>query len=592
MSTTRQRLTTLFTVIGVVTTTLLLLVAGVTTCTCLTRAEVPRRVVLELHLDRPLSAPGVVDPLQAVVGGQKTSWLHVVESLERAATDDRVLGVVAYLDGTPHGMAQTEELRDAILAFRATGKPAIAFSETFGELGPGTQGYYLATAFDEIWLQPTGGLGLTGLRSEQMYLRGTLDELDVEPQGDRRSQYKSAFELSVERRMSAPAREQTEVLLADLQAHVVQAIAPRLAGDPARALAAIEAGPYLAPQALELGLVDGLAYRDEVLAKLEERVGGKAERLYPEPYLERAGGAWAEGEVIAVIHGNGPILRGRSVFDPLERSPTMGAETVVAAFRAAVEDPEVQAIVLRVDSPGGSAVASDAIWRATRQARDAGKPVVVSMGNYAASGGYYVSAGATKIVAQPSTITGSIGVLAVKMVTRGLWNKLGITWDSAQTASNAAFWSSLERYDEEGWATLQRWLDGIYAAFKQRVADGRGLTMEQVEALAKGRVWTGTRAKALGLVDALGGLPTAIALAKQEVGLPADAPIELRTFPAEQSLLAKLLAGPPDNSDEVAARVGVEASLERWREVMTTLRAAELASGETGVLMATPPVVQ
>lgn len=586
----RRRLFSLFTAVGIVTTTLGLLLATIATCTCITRDRVPQRTVLELHLDRPLAAPGADDPLAAVTGGAQTSWLEVVEALHRAATDDRVLGVVAYLDGTPHGMAQVEELRDAVLAFRASGKPAYAFAETFGEMGPGTQGYYLATAFDQVWLQPSGGLGLAGLRSEQMFLRGAFDKLDVVPEGGRRAQYKTAYDHYVERRMSAPSREQTEALLADLQARVVEAIAPRLGDDPARALAAIEQGPYLATEAAELGLVDGLAYRDEVLAKLEQALGGPAERLYPGPYLERAGGAWEQGPVIAIVHGHGPIMRGASSFDPLEGSPTLGAESVVAAFRAAIDDPEVKAIVFRVDSPGGSAVASDAIWRATQQARDAGKPVVVSMGNYAASGGYYVSAGATKIVAQPSTITGSIGVVAVKMVTRGLWNKLGITWDSAQTADNADLWTSLEGYDQAGRAVLDRELDRIYTDFKQRVIDGRGLSPEQVEALAKGRVWTGARAKELGLVDALGGLSTALALARQEAGLADDAAIELRTFPPEKGMVAKLLAGSPDNSDDVAARARVAAGVERLRSLAAAVRAAELASGEGGVLMMPGPL--
>src|SRR5690606_16021450 len=245
----------------------------------------------ELHLDRPLAPPGAQDPLQAVVGSRQTSWLHVVEALQRASTDERVLGVVAYLDGTPHGMAETEELRDAVLAFRASGKPAIAFAETLGEMGPGTQGYYLATAFDEIYLQPSGAVGLTGLRSEQMFLRGAFDKLELDPQGDRRAEYKTAYDRYAARHMSAPAREQTEALLADLQAHVAEAIAQRLARDstpdPARAQALIEQGPFLAPEALELGLVDGLAYRDEALATLEQKVGGTVERLYPEPYPAR-----------------------------------------------------------------------------------------------------------------------------------------------------------------------------------------------------------------------------------------------------------------------------------------------------------------
>ncbi|MCA9706341.1 MAG: signal peptide peptidase SppA [Myxococcales bacterium] len=588
----RQRLTTLFTVVGIIVTGLGLVLALVVTCTCVTRDRVPARTVLELHLDRPLADPGASDPLDLVVGGQRTTWLQVIDALERGAHDDRVVGVIAYLDGTPHGMARTEELRDAIAAFRAAGKPAVAFAETFGEMGPGNQGYYLATAFDEVYLQPTGALGLTGLRSERMFLRGALDELDVVPQGDRRAEYKSAYELYVERHMSAPSREQTEALLHDMHAQLRAAIAPRVGGDEARAREIIEGGPYLAAEALEQGLVDGLAYRDEVLAKLDARVGSKAERLYPGPYLERAGSAWAEGRVVAIIHGHGAIGRGRSGYDPLGGATTMGAETVVAAFRAAIEDPEVEAIVFRVDSPGGSAVASDAMWRATQQAREAGKPVVVSMGNYAASGGYYVSAGATKIVAEPSTITGSIGVLAVKMVTRGLWNKLGITWDQAQTSRNAAFWSSIEGYDAEGWERLGQWLDRVYDDFKQRVAEGRGLSVERVEQLARGRVWSGTRAQAEGLVDALGGLTTAIALAKQEAGIGEGEAIELRTFPPRKGLVARLLEGSPDNSDQVRARAQLEAGLEHWRGVAAQLHELQLASGEAGVLMAPPLVVQ
>ncbi len=588
MGKTRQRLISLFTFVGIVTTCLVLVLAVAITCTCVSRDEVPPRTILELHLDRPLADAGVDDPLQALVGGRATTWVEVVDALERGAHDDQVLGLIAYIDGTAHGMARVEELRDAVQAFRESGKPAIVFAETFGEMGPGNQGYYLATAFDEIYLQPTGGVGLTGLRSEQMFLRGVLDKLDVEPQGDRRSEFKSAYDRMAERRMSDAVREQTTALLQDMHDQLASAVASHMKTKVSHAHTVIEQGPYLAAEALELGLVDGLAYRDEVHETILERVGGDAERLYIGPYLERAGSAWAEGKAIAVIHGAGPIKRGRSAFDPIESQPSMGAETIVAAFRAATEDPEVEAIVFCVNSPGGSAVASDAMWRATQRAREAGKPVIVSMGNYAASGGYYVSAGANKIVAHPSTITGSIGVVVLKMVTRGLWNKLGVTWDTAQTSRNAAFWSTIEGYDAEGRTQMQAWLDRVYADFKQRVSDGRGMTLEEVEAVARGRVWTGTRAQDIGLVDELGGLTTAIALAKQEAGLAEDEPIELRSFPMSEGLLARMLSDAPDNSDRVAARARVDAGLERWREIAASLRAVGQASGEAGVLMTTP----
>lgn len=591
MSRTKQRLLTVFAVIGVISTTLFVtMVVAAMTCSCASKEKVPKRTVLELHLDRVLPDEAVDDPLAAVVGGRGTSLQQVIETLERAAHDDRVLGVVAYVDGTSQGMARNEELRDAVIAFRAAGKPAFAFAETFGELSTGSQGYFLATAFDRIYLQPSGTLGLTGLRTEKMYVRGALEKLDVEPQGGRRAQYKSAYELFFERRMSEADREQQMALLSDMEAAIVTGIASRMDGDEARARELLEQGPYLAAEAHELGLVDGLAYRDEVIAALEAEVGD-AERLYPRPYLERAGGPWDDGkEVIAIVYGSGSIVRGSSSVDPIGGDVMMGGDSVSAALRAAAADPDVEAIVFRVDSGGGSAVASDTIWRATQQARDAGKPVVVSMGNVAASGGYYVAAGANKIVALPSTITGSIGVLAGKPVTRGFWNKLGVTWDSAQTSRNAAFWSTTEGYDAEGRQMLERMLDGIYTDFKQRVAQGRGMSDEEVEAVARGRIWSGRRAKELGLVDELGGLTTAIALARAEAGIDEDAAIELRRFPHKRGWVARLLEGSPDNSDDV--RASVEAGLERWREVGARIHDLRVASGEAGVLAAEPLEVQ
>ncbi len=587
MGKTRPRLVKLFTIIGVITTGFFALVLMAMTWTCITAETVPEGTVLELHLDQPLVNDGAEDPLAAVLGERGTSIHEVIAALHRAAHDDRVVGMIAYLDGTPHGMARTEQLRDSVLAFRAEGKHAVVFVETLGEMGQGTQGYYLATAFDEIILQPTGSLGLTGLRSERLYLRGLLDKLMIEPNGDRRSEYKAAFDQYMERRMSAADREQQTALLEDMHAQLVAAIAPRLGDDTARAREVIEQGPYLAPDALEHGLVDRLGYRDEALAALDEHLGSKARRLYPRAYLERAGGPWDDGRAIAVIHGVGVISRGASSFDPIEGRAVMGAATVTAAFRAAIDDPDVVAIVFVVDSPGGSAVASDSIWRATQRAREAGKPVIVTMGNYAASGGYYVAAGADAIVAEPSTITGSIGVLAGKPVMGKLLNAIGITWDVVQTSDNAGAWSSLEPYDAEGWKHLQRSLDQTYTTFKQRVATGRGLTDDEVEALARGRVWTGVRAKQLGLVDALGGMHTAIAIAREKAELPADEPIELRTFPQPRGLWNRLFGDEPSNSD-AGARASVEVGLERWRAVAAQLRAAQMTSGEAGTLVTTP----
>ena len=343
-------------------------------------------------------------------------------------------------------------------------------------------------------------------------------------------------------------------------------------------------GPYLGPEALELGLVDELAYRDEAYDALLEEAGPRARMLYLARYLERSGDFHRKGTGIALIHGTGAVVRGAGGFSPLTGAASMGSTTVAGALRDAIAADNVDAIILRVDSPGGSYIASDTIYRETLRAKEAGKPVIVSMGNVAASGGYFVAMEADAIVAQPGTITGSIGVLGGKMITTGLYDKLGLSFDEVQSSENGGIFSSLADYDEKEYERFQAGLNRIYADFTQKAATGRDMPLEELREVAKGRIWTGEDALEIGLVDALGGYEVAIAKAREALGLGEAAPIRLREFPRPVSPYDAFFGQGPENSGKVAVKALYE-SLEPMRPVLVDLERAGVF-GERGVLMA------
>jgi protease-4 len=334
-------------------------------------------------------------------------------------------------------------------------------------------------------------------------------------------------------------------------------------------------------------LVDELAYRDQAYDKVKQRAGAGAELLYLDKYLERAGRPHEHGPRIALIYGIGAVQRGSGGFDPMSGSSAMGADTVAAAFRAAMDDDKVKAILFRVDSPGGSYVGSDEIWREVVRARQAHKPVIVSMGNLAGSGGYFVAMAADKIVAEPGTITGSIGVLGGKLVAHGTWDKIGVSWDEVHDGAHARMWSMLEDYSPAEWARLEASLDRVYVDFTNKVAEGRKLPKTRVLELAKGRIWSGEDAKAFGLVDELGGYATALRLAKEAAHIPADSDVELCEFPRPKGVIEQLLAKGPDNSD----KEGAELLARAVRAAAPLLRAAHIVEGTAsdGVL-SMPPI--
>jgi protease IV len=538
----------------------------------------PGNIILTADLTKGLPEGSSEDPLSRLLLGSKTTLRDFVDAIEAASNDSRVKVLLARVGDDELGLAKIQEVRDAIAAFRAKGKLALAFGDSFGEFGPGTRPYYLATAFDEIWLQPMGDVGLTGLYVDSPFLKGTLDILGIVPEFDHREEYKTAMNLLTETKMTPPHREEVEALLGSVSGQIVRGIAQGRKLSEPEVRAVIDRGPLLAAEAVEAKLVDRLGYRDEVMAHARARAGSGSEFLSLASYLDRAGHPHHEGATIALIYGTGLVVRGGGgAANPLTGSDVMAASEMTRAFREAVRDPSVRAILFRVDSPGGSAVASETIWREVVFARERGKPVVVSMGDVAGSGGYYVAAAADKIVAEPATLTGSIGVLAGKLVVADLLKKIGVSTDSVQIGANASMFSPTENFSARAHSRLEAFLDEIYKGFKDHVATGRHMSQEEVEAVAKGRVWSGEDAKARGLVDELGGYQAAIRLAKEAANLPPEAPFTLTVFPREEGpaeLLYNRLTGKDRERDDGSVSSGaIERSLKSVQPLLQRLEA-------------------
>jgi protease IV len=502
---------------------------------------VPDRIVLDLDLDRELIEHVPADPLAEILFGRETSLRDVVDALDRARSDPRVAGVVARLGADRFDMAAAQELRQAVLRFRESGRFALAYADSFGEFGPANSAYYAATGFDEIWMQPVGIWGVTGIAAQVPFLNEALERFGLRPEMEQRREYKSFANTFTETGFTEAHRAMTESLVEDLTGQLVATIAEGRGLAPEQVAGLIDRAPLLDREALEARLLDRLGYRDEVRASAAERAGAGAGAIELDDYLGEAGGPHAEGAGIALIYGVGSIAQGESGADPLFGGPSIGSDTVVRAFEEAIRDPEIRGILFRIDSGGGSAVASESIRRAVARARDAGKPVVVSMGSAAASGGYWIALAADEIVAQPATLTGSIGVLAGKIVTEELWDELGVNWGVVARSRNAGMWSSLSGYSESERSRLDALLDDIYGAFTARVAEARGLPAPAVDDVARGRVWTGNQAKALGLVDTIGGFDTALSSLRRRLGLPAEAALRIDEYPLPASRFERLL---------------------------------------------------
>ena len=496
-------------------------------------------LILELDLTDGIADGPPQDPLAALLTIRRTRLPDLLDGLKRAASDDRVRALVVKVGGSRIGLAKVQELRDAVLDFRQSGKLAVAWSESFGDFVRGNVPYYLATGFERIYLQPSGTLGLTGVAVEQVFLRGALERLGVDFQSAARYEYKSAADQLTETGFTGPAREAAARLAESVTEQLAAATAAGRGKTVEQARKLLARGPFLASQAVSEGLVDGLLYRDQVYEQVRKEAGADATLLYLQRYRRthslsdlprrlRSGvqelTPGQPGRFVAIIYAHGAIRSGRSGRGG-PGGGGMGSDTVAAALRAAAADEGARAVVLRVNSPGGSYTASDVIWREVVRVRAAGKPVVVSMGDVAASGGYFISAPADVIVTQPATITGSIGVILGKPVLQELFSRVGVSTDLvADHADNATMLSASRPFTDADWSRINEWLDAVYADFTEKVASGRRMDVGRVHELARGRVWTGADAVANGLADQTGGMREAIAIARLRAGLPDDAP--------------------------------------------------------------------
>ncbi len=543
------------------------------------RGKVPSKTILEANFEEAFPEDVPDTPTAHLMLDQRQTLRDVVDAIDRGASDDRVVGMIARVGASSLGMAQTQEIRDAVQRFRAHKKFAVAYSETFGEFGPGNGAYYLATAFDHIYLQPSGDVGLTGIILESPFVKGTLSKLGMTFHGDHRYEYKNALNTLTETKYTAAHKEAMTAIMNSWFNQIKDGIcqARQIPSDKFQAL--VDAGPYLGKEALAAKLVDAIAYRDQVYGDVKSKAGDGAELLYLDKYLNRAGRPHERGKTVALVFGVGDVTRGKSDYDPVQGSESMGSDTVAGAIRTAAEDKDVKAILFRVDSPGGSYVASDAIWREVVRARQAGKPVIVSMGNLAGSGGYFVAMAADKIVAEPGTITASIGVLGGKMLTSGLWDKVGLSWDEVHQGENATMFTGTHDYTPAEWGRFQAWLDRVYVDFTSKVADGRKLPQEKVLEIAKGRIWSGQDAKNLGLVDELGGYDTALNLAKKAVGVPEGDDVKIVVYPRTKTFFQSVIERRgPDNSDKEAVGQTLARFLQVVQPVARQLDAAGIKS--------------
>jgi protease-4 len=465
---------------------------------------------------------------------QRETVGSVVTALRKAKVDDRVSAVVLVPPPAPGLWGTVQEIRDAVIDFKESGKPVVAHIE----FGMG-QAYYLATACDEIFMSPTSPLMLVGVASYELFFRGTLDKVGIEADMLAAGDYKTAINTYTESAFTPEHREVSEALSRDFYEQLVDGIAEGRQMTRPRVREVIDQGPFVAADAVSLGLVDDLLYEDELLARLSSDDETVKVDFATYRRVEPQSLGLDTGPRIAVVYAEGTINFGSSTIDFPGSGQMVGSRTMTDAIREARDDPSIRAIVLRIDSPGGAATAADIIWRELSLAREQ-KPLVVSMAGVAASGGYYIAAPAHAIVAQPGTLTGSIGVFSGKLAAAGAFDKIGVGIEGVTHGEQADIFSPVDRFSDTARVAMQAQVDDVYERFLQVVAEGRAMSRDEVHAVAQGRVWTGRQALARGLVDELGGLRRAVVLAQVRAGIDAEDEVTLVPYPGPRSFVEVL----------------------------------------------------
>ena len=496
-------------------------------------------LVLTWRIDSPLVDYSESPDLSVFFPRRATTGLaRIHQTLTKARDDDRVKGLAVYIHNTRFGFGKAQEIRSLLQAFTRSGKFVDCYLETAGEGTNGTLSYYLATACERITVSPLGEWNVVGLYSDSPFIRGTLDKLHIEPQFLHVGDYKSAAEFYTETEHSEAAAQALGAVLDDLYGQIVEAIsvAREIPAESVREM--VDQAPLNADQALQMGLVDEVTYPDVFEERFAERLQSEPIDLSLDEY-STAAPSFAKHRV-AVVFAQGTIVRGGNGTDSWSQQRYVGSESMRQILQPIAEDTGLAGVVLRVDSPGGSPVASDLILRELELLAKK-MPVVVSMSDVAASGGYYISSKAAKIVAQPATITGSIGVVGGKFATRDFQQELlGITHDEVHRGANADFFSTLDPFSPAQEAQYLAQMTRIYDIFVDHVVQGRQMSRETVETVAGGRIWTGQQASEVGLVDEIGGLSRAIELVLEAAGHDPQDSAELDFYPRPPSFLDML----------------------------------------------------
>jgi protease IV len=530
--------------------------------------SVPTTAILVLKPGGELPEGRRDDVVEQLFGSDTRSLRGFVNSLRNAKRDPRIKSVLLMpgpID-SPY-WAKVQELRDAVIDFRKSGKKVTAYLEYGGD-----REYYLASAADRVFLMPGSSLDVTGVVSYQVFLRGTFDKIGAYPDFVKIGDYKTAVNQYTEREMTPAHREMSESLNRDMYDQLVRQIAESRKKSEADVRALLDQGPFRAEDAVRAGLVDGLAYEDQLDDRVPEMRGsaGELRRIEGDEYerVDPRSVGFRPRSRIGVIYATGAIVSGRSGFDPVNGS-VVGSDTLIDQIRRVRNDNSVKAVILRIDSPGGSSVASDVIWRELMITRDQKpeRPLVASMSDLAASGGYYIAMPARTIVAEPATLTGSIGIYAGKIVTGGTLNKLGITGQTVKDGANADIYSPFEPWTDAQREKIGGYIDGFYQTFITRAAESRRKTPQEIDALGRGRVWTGAQARDRGLIDAVGGLDTAVAIAKERAGIAADEDVELVSYTGRSSLY-----------DAITSSFRGRAELNLWRTLLADADARALAT--------------
>ncbi|MGC9953362.1 MAG: signal peptide peptidase SppA [Rhizomicrobium sp.] len=536
-------------------------------------------MVLSLDLRKPLADSA---PAEFSLGARPVTVMDIVLGLDAAQRDKRVKGVFVRVGGANLPIAQAEEIETALKRFRASGKFVIAHAQDFEDAGLGD--YLTAAAANQIWMQPKSTFGAAGEGGGELFLRGLFDKIQAEPQIAKRAEYKSAADMYMEKGMTAADREQLTALMQSWYDNAVAGAAADRKLSPTALIAALEASPQFTEDVKKAGLIDKVGYDDDALKAALGLAGPQAQSVPMGQYARAKNemSHYGRGPHVALVEAAGEIVEGTAGGGLFGADSLIAGDDMARAIRQATNDKDIKAIILRVDSPGGSVTASDQILDAVKKAQTAGKPVIVSMGGIAASGGYYIATSADKIVAEPGTITGSIGVLTGKVAIGKSLGMIGVGTDLVGVGKNALMNSDVTPYTLEQWAAVNAQADTIYADFTQKVADGRKLPLAKVQQIARGRVWSGADANARGLVDQLGGFWTAVDLAKKRAGIAASERVVFERYPRHKSFfdaLDNFFGGP---SEEVSAieRFTTLMNTPIMREAVTAVKSAPRADVE------------